>query len=471
MESKEFKGSDRFLLGIVLGVITFWLFAQSLVNIVVDVQKSVNIPMESLNLAISITALFSGCFIVVAGGLADRFGRVRFTYIGFVLSIIGSLCLIFATETFVFTLGRAIQGLSAACIMPATLALIKTYYDGAGRQRALSFWSIGSWGGSGICSLAGGAIATYMGWRWIFIFSVLCAVLGMFLIKGTPESKVDSAESQATFDYSGLLFFLISLLSLNLVITNGASFGWTSPTILSLLGIFLIAVFVFSKIELRKKEKAFIDFSLFKKESFSGATFSNFMLNAVAGTLIVANTYIQVARGFSPFQTGLLSIGYLISVLLMIRVGEKILQKMGAKKPMIWGTLCTAIGIGLMSFTFFDDALYVLFVLVGFVLFGLGLGIYATPSTDTAVSDAPPEKAGIASGIYKMASSLGSAFGVAISVAVYSSLQASNINNAAFAALGVNIGFCVLAVISIVLMVPKNAGKPEENSGAELTIK
>ena len=60
--------------------------------------------------------------------------------------------------------------------MPSTLAIMKTYYEGAERQRALSYWSIGSWGGSGICSLFGGAVATTMGWRWIFIFSIIVAV-------------------------------------------------------------------------------------------------------------------------------------------------------------------------------------------------------------------------------------------------------------------------------------------------------
>ena len=67
----------------------------------------------------------------------------------------------------------------------------ESYFEGADRQRALSFWSIGSWGGSGVCSFAGGAIATYMGWRWIFIFSIIFAILGIVLIKDTPESKAE----------------------------------------------------------------------------------------------------------------------------------------------------------------------------------------------------------------------------------------------------------------------------------------
>ena len=109
----------------------------------------------------------------------------------------------------------------------------------------------------------------------------------------------------------------------------------------------------------------------------------------------------------------------------MIRVGEKILQKVGAKKPMIWGGLITTFGVGLMGLTFLPDLAYTIAVFVGFALFGLGLGIYATPSTDTSVSNAPSDKVGEAAGVYKMASSLGSAFGVAISMTAYGAAAAN----------------------------------------------
>lgn len=191
METSSYKGTNKLIVGIVFGVITFWLFAQSMVNIVPDVQVDLGISPDMLNIAISLTALFSGIFIVVAGGMADKFGRMKLTYIGLILSIIGSLLIVMANGAVLLIIGRGIQGLSAACIMPATLALMKTYFEGADRQRALSYWSIGSWGGSGVCSFAGGAIATYMGWRWIFIISIGIALLGMLLIKGTPESKVE----------------------------------------------------------------------------------------------------------------------------------------------------------------------------------------------------------------------------------------------------------------------------------------
>ncbi|WP_019636745.1 MFS transporter [Paenibacillus fonticola] len=449
-----YHGTNKLIIGIVFGVVTFWLFAQSMVNVVPAVQADLGISLDIINIAISLTALFSGIFIVVAGGLADKYGRMKLTYVGMVLSIVGSLCLVLAQGAGLLIIGRIIQGLSGACIMPATMALVKAYYDGADRQRALSYWSIGSWGGSGVCSFAGGAIATYMGWRWIFIFSIVIAILGIFLIKGTPESKVEQSGS-SRFDTSGLLTFIVAMVSLNLLITQGASFGWTSVVTIALMVGFLLFTFIFFRIEMHKAGKGFIDFSLFKNKAYSGATISNFLLNAVAGTLVVTNTYIQVGRGFTAFTTGMLSLGYLVSVLAMIRVGEKILQKIGARKPMLIGTLITGIGIALAACTFIQGFLYSIAVFVGFMLFGIGLGMYATPSTDTAVTNAPSDKVGIASGIYKMASSLGGAFGVAISAAVYGAIAATgNLELAASTGLFVNVGFCVLSILAVLAMIP-----------------
>lgn len=454
LEQSAFQGNDRLTLGMVMGVLTFWLFAQSVLNIVPAIQQSLAIPLPSLNLAISLTTLFSGCFIVVAGGIADKLGRVKMTYAGFALSIAGCLCIIFAQSTPLFALGRVLQGLSGACIMPATLSLIKTSYEGKDRQRALSFWSVGSWGGSGLCSLAGGAVATWLGWRWIFIFSIVAALVGMLLIRGTPESKAEPGERQ-TFDFSGLIAFVMALVALNLVITKGGTFGWLSPVTLGLAATCVLAAAFFLRAEIVKKQHGFIDFSLFSNKAYSGAVLSNFLLNAVAGTLMVASVYVQRHRDFTAFQAGMLTIGYLVAVLAMIRVGEKLLQKAGARKPMLWGTRLGAVGVIMMTFTFLPDSRYVVAVLAGYVLLGLGLGCYATPSTDTAIANAPADKIGVASGIYKMASSLGGAFGVAISASVYAALLPYGGSVAATAGLLVNVAFCLLSMTAVTLMVPK----------------
>ena len=141
-EQRSFRGNDKLLLGIILGVLAFWLFAQTTLNIAPTMASDLGVATSVMNIAVSITALFSGIFIVVVGGLADRVGRVRILMWGFVLGIAGSLLVGIAPAgppaVPLLMLGRISQGLSAAFIMPSSLALIKAYWDGAARQRAVS---------------------------------------------------------------------------------------------------------------------------------------------------------------------------------------------------------------------------------------------------------------------------------------------------------------------------------------------
>jgi len=205
IEATRYRGNDKLLAGIILGVITFWLFAQTTLNVAPDMQKDLGLDTSLMNTAVAITALFSGIFIVVIGGLADHVGRVKVMKIGFLLSIAGSLFIALApggalASYFLFP-GRALQGLSAACIMPSSLALVKTFWEGAARQRAISMWSIGSWGGSGVCSLFGGFVAQNYGWRTIFFINsapsaIMVAALGYSLEKAPIQI---SREAGGTF--------------------------------------------------------------------------------------------------------------------------------------------------------------------------------------------------------------------------------------------------------------------------------
>jgi DHA2 family multidrug resistance protein-like MFS transporter len=292
----QFQGNDKLLYGIILGVITFWLFAQTTLNIAPDMGKDLGMDASMMNIAVAITALFSGIFIVVIGGLADRVGRLKIVKIGFYLSIVGSLLIALAPSGGMaapfLLVGRALQGLSAACIMPASLALVKTYWDGPARQRAVSLWSIGSWGGSGLCSLFGGLVAQNLGWRYIFFASIAVAVGGLLMIQGTPESKAES-KGDYQFDLVGVLTFMVAMVALQIVVTQGNKFGWTSPLILGLTFVTVVFGYLFFHIESRAAQ-GFIDFKLFNNPTYTGATISNFLLNGVAGTLIVSLQLVQL---------------------------------------------------------------------------------------------------------------------------------------------------------------------------------
>lgn len=472
-----FQGNDRLLFGMILGVLAFWLFAQTTLNLAPDMQKDLGLDAGLMNIAVALTALFSGIFIVFIGGLADRIGRVRVVMAGFVLSIVGSLLIGFAPPgalAMYFLLpGRALQGLSGACVMPASLALVKAYWEGDARQRAISLWSIGSWGGSGFCSLFGGFVAQTFGWRWIFFASVAVALLGMALVRDTPESKSPD-QASARFDVAGIATFMVSMVALQIVVTQGNGLGWTSAAVLSLAAIAVVVGGLFIGIEARVTDP-FVDFKLFRNRTYTGATISNFLLNGAAGTLLVSLQLVQVGGDMTAQQAGLLTLGYAIAIVAFIRVGETLLRRFGARSPMLWGCWITGVSIVLLLPSNLTLAQYKLFAIVGYTLYGIGLGFYATPSTDAALSGLPAAQVGSGSGIYKMASSLGAAFGVAISAAVFSALSASPaaahwlegvitfqgrqdnlaVRQAAMVALGLNVIMVLAAILAIMMTVPK----------------
>src|SRR5690606_26429403 len=198
--------------------------------------------------------------------------------------------------------------------------LIKTFYGGKAGQRALSFWSLGSWGGCGFGARFGGLMATSpLGWRSIFWVSIVLSVLALLLVRGTPESKAAPQPRHASVDWGGLIAFIVALVALNVYISQGPTIGWLSLIGIVLVAVTVVGVLAFFAIE-TKKDGPFLNLSLFRNLTFSGATLSNFLLNGAAGTLIVSLGLVQVAAGLSSLQSGMLTLGYLVAMLATIRL-------------------------------------------------------------------------------------------------------------------------------------------------------
>lgn len=418
----EFRGNDRVLLGFIFGLLGFWLFAMTMMNIGYIVGQDLGVSDNATTMVVSLASLFSGIFIVLLGSLADRLGRVKLMNCGFIFAILGSLFIAFAQPGALalpmLIIGRVLQGLSGAAIMPSTLALLKEYWDGPGRARAISMWSIGSWGGSGFCSIFGGFLNDQFGWRSIFISGAVVSLIGMLLVRGVPESRGDSAGKSSRFDFMGLVVFLISMISLQQVITRGSEWGWSSPLTLVLLAVSVIGLIGFYYIEIRL-DIPFVDFRIFKNKVFTGATISNFLVNCVAGIIMVSLTLMQQGAEFSPGKAGTLTLGYAIAIVAFMRVGELLLRRFGPRRPMLMSCVIVAVSIGLLLPTHVMTSTYSVLTVIAYTLFGVGLAFYATPSTAAALNHLPADMSATGAGIYKMASSLGAAFGIAISASIY----------------------------------------------------
>ena len=356
--------------------------------------------------------------------------------------------------------------------MPSTMALLKGYWEGKGRQRAISMWSIGSWGGSGLTAIFGGYMASTMfGWRSIFILCALVSVASIALMRQIPESAPQAGRPGKT-DWVGIASMAIGLAALLIVVTQGSSIGWGSMLTWGLFAVFLVSFGIFINTELNVAYPL-VDFKLLKNPVFTGATVSNFLINGTAGALTVSLWVLQGAAGMSAATAGYLTAGYAIFIIAFIRVGEKLLQRFGPRKPMMWGSLIVLLSISLLMATHTMQWQYTILAIIAYSLFGLGLAFYATPSTDAALSNLPDDQAGAGSGIYKMASSLGAAVGVAASAAIFTALSDTGlqavgtvieftgrqdnvaVREAGMVGLAFNALMAIAALISITIFIPK----------------
>ena len=477
-----FRGNDRILFGFICGLLSFWLFAMTLLNVGGTMNADLGLPSSMLNLAVSITSLVCGIFIVLIGGVGDSFGHTRTTRLGLTLSIVGAVLIALTPAHSPLTapillLGRICQGLSAACIMPSTLALLRVFWDGEGRQRAISLWSMGSWGGTAFSSLFGGYMTQWLGWRWIFWTAAAVALLGLLLIRDLPYYR-PGGKSKAGRDLPGIATLIIGIICLQLYVTEGSQWGWVAPKSLLLLLVATVSLLLFVGIE-RGAKHPFLDLRVFQSPVYSGATIANFLLNASAGIIILISSLLQLAAGVPVHQVGLMSIGYGVSILLFIRVGEKLMQHYGARLPMLLSCGTVVVSLCLLLPTNTMTGTYVTLVVIAFALFGAGLGLFATASTDSALSTLPASRTGIGSGIFKMASSLGSSFGIAISTAIFQGIAYSaepvsllsevvtfvgrqdnvTIRQGAMAAYLYNLIIIVIAFAVIYYTIPKAQGK------------
>jgi DHA2 family multidrug resistance protein-like MFS transporter len=268
---------------------------------------------------------------------------------------------------------------------------------------------------------------------------------------------------------------MITMIALQVVVTQGARLGWGSTPVLVLVAFALIFGTLFMRHEARTNDP-FINFALFRNKTYTGATISNFMLNGVAGTLIVTMQLVQIAGGLTAQEAGVLTLGFAVTIIGFIRVGEKLLQRFGARKPMLWGCAVTSMSVLLLAMTHTTLADYKVLVFIGFALQGIGLAFYATPSTDAALTSLPENQAGSGAGIYKMASSLGGAFGIAISAAIFTAVRTDTgtplldglidfqgaqtqvaARGGAMLALMFNLGMIAVAAASIMMTIPRKS--------------
>ncbi|HDA6924462.1 TPA: MFS transporter [Staphylococcus aureus] len=443
MNNTQSSPRSNIIIAIMLSALTYWLFAQSFINIGPLVGQTYQTSPAVLNLSISLTSFATGIFMVAAGDIADKIGQLRMTYMGLIISMFASLLLIISDITALLIIGRILQGLSAAILLPSTVGVLNNQFKGEHLRRAISYLMISTVGGIGLAGVIGGLIATNFGWQTNFIISIGIAFIAILLLKGTPE-KVSQHSHRHPFDYKGMSIFAVMIGSFTLLLTQGFEQGWFSTFSFICLSIFIITTLIFIIIIERRHEVPFIDFSVLRNRPFIGAFLNNFVLNSGLGVTVVFFIYAQTHLGLSAAQSGLVTLPYAIVAVAMIRLGEKATLRFGGKLMLIIGPLFPVIGITIISMTSLQPSQYIIAVVIGFVICAIGNGLVATPGLTIAIFSMPNEKVGLATGLYKMSGTLGGAFGIALSTTVFSMLQ---LNYAP------SVAATVTFIVSIVLMI------------------
>ena len=454
MNNTQSSPRSNIIIAIMLSALTYWLFAQSFINIGPLVGQTYQTSPAVLNLSISLTSFATGIFMVAAGDIADKIGQLRMTYMGLIISMFASLLLIISDITALLIIGRILQGLSAAILLPSTVGVLNNQFKGDHLRRAISYLMISTVGGIGLAGVIGGLIATNFGWQTNFIISIVIAFIAILLLKCTPE-KVSQHSHRHPFDYKGMSIFAVMIGSFTLLLTQGFEQGWFSTFSFICLSIFIITTLIFIIIE-RRHEVPFIDFSVLRNRPFIGAFLNNFVLNSGLGVTVVFFIYAQTHLGLSAAQSGLVTLPYAIVAVAMIRLGEKATLRFGGKLMLIIGPLFPVIGITIISMTSLQPSQYIIAVVIGFVICAIGNGLVATPGLTIAIFSMPNEKVGLATGLYKMSGTLGGAFGIALSTTVFSILQLNYAPSvAATVTFIVSIVLMILGSLSAYMIIPK----------------
>jgi MFS family permease len=306
------------------------------------------------------------------------------------------------------------MGVGAALLLPMTLALIPPQFPRSEQPRALGVWAAVAWGGQAAGPAFGGLLTQTLGWRWIFLVNVPIAAVTLLVVRAaTAESRDETAPPGV--DLAGVATTGGAAFALLYALTAGQTRGLGDPLVLALFAAAVVLGVLFVLVE-RRVANPLVDLALFRRRPFDAALTANLALNLTfTGTSFLLPLYLQDVRGYDPVVAGLLLLPVTVTLLALLPVGVRLERRTDARLPILIGLAVMAVALVLLGLLV-PDWSYPL-VVGALLLFGIGVGLLSTPMTDAAVGQAsgvPEPLAGMASGVFKMSSMLGSSLGVAL---------------------------------------------------------
>jgi EmrB/QacA subfamily drug resistance transporter len=358
-----------------------------------------------------------GSLLVVAGRTADRLGSRRIFFTGLGIFCLGSALCGFAPSVLLLVLGRLVQGVGAAALLPASLSLLLDAFPAERRSQVVALW-----GGVGALAVAtgpslGAALITIGGWRWAFFVNLPVGAVA-WLAGRRVLRKAAPRRPDANPDYAGALLIAIALGSLVLGISQGPAWGWTSPRIIAAFAVAVVvgAAFLFRS---ARHPEPVLDLTLFRSRSFSVANAAAFLYSMAFFAMLLGNIlFLTSVWHYSILIAGLAVTPGPLVVAVVSGPAGRTAGRVGFRRVLLIGFAVFVVGLSWFALRVGVDRDYLTVWLPGTLIIGLGIGLTFPVLSAAAVSSLHPERFAVGSAVNQTARQVGGAFGVALLVVI-----------------------------------------------------
>lgn len=370
--------------------------------------------------------VFAGV-LLPAGALGDRYGRKGALLVGLGIFAGAAVVASQASDPTQLIALRAVMGIGAALIMPATLSIITVIFPPHERGKAIAIWAGFAGAGGAIGPLASGILLEHFWWGSVFFINVpIVAVAFVAIAMVVPTSRDDE---RRPLDPVGALLSTGGLGALVFGIINGPEHGWTDPVTLGAFALAAAGLTAFVAWELRMRYPM-LDPRLFRIRRFAAGSLTITAAFAVMfGMFFTVTLYLQFVQGHTPLEAAVRTLPFAITMLLVSPRGPRLVTRFGARRTIAGGLVVLAGGFVVAS-TLGPDTPYLLLA-VALVMMATGLALVMPPSTEAIVSSLPPSKAGVGSAVNDTTREVGGAIGIALLGSLVSTGYRAGIDDAA----------------------------------------